>query len=74
MEPKIWLANEKKKKNHTFADDVRIDYFPYCIVHKYEELTILFFSGSLSKICCTKLDLLQDIQNFMGSYLMCTCF
>ena len=29
--------------------------------------TILLFSGSLSKICCTKLDLLQDIQKFYGA-------
>ena len=29
--------------------------------------TILLFSGSLSKICCTKLDLLQDIRQFYGA-------
>ena len=29
--------------------------------------TILLFSGSLSKICCTKLDLLQDIRKFYGA-------
>ena len=28
--------------------------------------TILLFFGGLSKICCTKLDLLQDIQKFYG--------
>ena len=28
--------------------------------------TILLFSGGLSKIDCTKLDLLQDIQKFYG--------
>ena len=28
--------------------------------------TILLFSGDLSKICWTKLDLLQDIQKFYG--------
>ena len=28
--------------------------------------TILLFSGSLSKMCCTKLDLLQDIRKFYG--------
>ena len=27
---------------------------------------IMSFSGSLSKICCTKLDLLQDIRKFYG--------
>ena len=27
---------------------------------------MLLFSGSLSKICCTKLDLLQDIRKFYG--------
>ena len=29
--------------------------------------TILLFSGSLSKICCTKLDLLLDIRKFYGA-------
>ena len=29
--------------------------------------TILLFSGSLTKICCTKLDLLQDIRKFYGA-------
>ena len=29
--------------------------------------TILLFSGSLSKICCTKLDLLQGIRKFYGA-------
>ena len=29
--------------------------------------TILLFSGSFSKICCTKLDLLQDIRKFYGA-------
>ena len=29
--------------------------------------TILLFSGSLSKIFCTKLDLLQDIRKFYGA-------
>ena len=28
--------------------------------------TMLLFSGGLSKICCTKLDLLQDIRKFYG--------
>ena len=35
----MWSANEKKekkKKKHIFADELII--FPYCIVHKYEEL------------------------------------
>ena len=28
--------------------------------------TILLFSGGLTKICCTKLELLQDIRKFYG--------
>ena len=32
--------------------------------------TILLFSGNLSKICWTKLDLLQDIRKFYGELLI----
>ena len=60
MEPKI----DQQMKKKIAADELII--FPYCIVHKYEELNHTVILGSLSKICCTKLDLLQDIRKFYG--------
>ena len=63
------------KKNHIFADDVRVDYFsllhcswiwrtkPYCY-----SLVVWAKSVAPNSIYC------KIFENFMGSYLMCTSF
>ena len=62
--PKNRSANEKKsyfcwwRKSWSF--------FLITLFMNMKTWTILLFSGSLSKICCTKLDLLQDIRQFYG--------
>ena len=65
----------KWKKNHIFADDVRVDYFsllhcswiwrtkPYCY-----SLVVWAKSVAPNSIYC------KIFENFMGSYLMCTSF
>ena len=65
MGPKNRPANEKKsyfcwsRKSWLF--------FLITLFMNMKNGTILLFSGSLSKICCTKLDLLQDIRKFYGA-------
>ena len=65
MGPKNRPANEKKsyfcwwRKSWLF--------FLITLFMNMKNWTILLFSGSLSKICCTKLDLLQDIRKFYGA-------
>ena len=57
------------KKLHIFGDHVRFDYFFLIalFINMKNEIyyTILLFSAGLNKICCTKLDLLQDIRKFV---------
>ena len=64
VEPKIWTAN---KENSYFCWSRKIWlFFLIALFINMKNYTILLFSGGLSKICCTKLDLLQDIRKFYG--------
>ena len=71
VEPKNWSADEK---NHTFANDVRVDYFSllHCSISKtkpYRHSLVVW-----AKSIATNLTYCKIFENFMGSYLMCTCF
>ena len=73
VEPKVWTANEG---NSYFWISRKIWFiFLIALFVNKKNYTILLFSGGLSKICCTKLNLLQDIRKFYeGGYSTCTCF
>ena len=49
-------------------------FFLVALFINMKTLTVLLFFCSLSKIRCTKLDLLHDIWKFYGAYLTCMCF
>ena len=67
--PKIWTAN---RENSYFCWSRKIWLFFLIVLFiDMKNYTILLFSVSLGKICCTKLDLLQIFENFMGSYSTC---
>ena len=62
--PKIWTAN---KENSYFCWSRKIWLFFLIVLFiDMKNYTILLFSVSLGKICCTKLDLLQNIRKFYG--------
>ena len=65
MGPKNRPANEKK--SYFCWSRKSWSFFLITLFMNMKNGTILLFSGSLSKICCTKLDLLQDIRKFYGA-------
>ena len=58
-----WSPNfeQQIKKFHVYADHVKFYYFfLITLLINIKSYAILLFSGNLSKICCIKLDLLQN--------------